>query len=102
MYIVLEIQKNTEGQAGVIPLAYATLREAEGRFHQILAVAAESQLPVHAAAVLTEDGRSLRSECYQRAAVPEEPEPDDPDEPEPDGEDEPEPDGEDEPGDEEE
>ncbi len=89
MYIVLEIQKNTEGQVGVIPLAYPTLREAEGRFHQILAVAAESQLPVHAAAVLTEDGRSLRSECYQRAAVPEEPEPGDPDEPEPDGEDEP-------------
>lgn len=78
MYIVLEIQKNTEGQVGVIPLAYATMREAEGRFHQVLAVAAESQLPVHAAVILTEDGGHLRSECYQRAAVPEEP-----DEPEP-------------------
>ena len=100
MYIVLEIQKNAEGQAGVIPVVYDTLREAEGRFHQILAVAAQSQLPVHAAAVLTEDGRHLRSECYQRAAAPVEPEPSEPDEPadmdepEAEGGDEPDGDGE--------
>ncbi len=64
MYIVIEIQTNADGTVGTIITQWNNLQQAESKFHNILAYAAASELPVHAAALLTNDGLLLRNESY--------------------------------------
>lgn len=64
MYIVIEIQTNADGTVGTIITQWDKLRQAESKFHAILAYAAASEMPVHAAALLTNDGLLLRNESY--------------------------------------
>lgn len=63
-YIVLEIQKNSEGQISTIPYAFATETEALAKYYQILSVAALSGLKKHGAVILTDEGFSLRYDCF--------------------------------------
>lgn len=69
-YIVVEIQ--TAASTATIVTQHDTRQAAEGKFHQVLAAAAVSSVPVHAAVLMTEEGFQLRSECYKHPA--EEPE----------------------------
>lgn len=65
-YLVIEIQKFEDGAITTPTYAYDDRNAAEGKFHDICGAAARSTLPVHACAMLTEDGRLARNpECYK-------------------------------------
>ncbi len=59
MFIVLEIQNSS-----ILVNTYNTRNEAENKYHTILAYAAVSSIEKHAAAMLTEDGEYIKSECF--------------------------------------
>ena len=73
MYIVIEIQNS--GTVATIVNQYADKNAAESKFHQILASAAVSSVPVHSAVLMTDRGVWLRSESYEHPAPAQEPEP---------------------------
>ena len=64
MYIVIEIQTNADGTVGSLVYSYAERNEAEAQFHRILAAAAVSALPKHAAAMMSAEGFPLLRGCY--------------------------------------
>lgn len=55
-YIVIELQTDASGNVANIVTKKDTLNEAEALFHQILASAAISSVPVHAAVILNNYG----------------------------------------------
>lgn len=65
MYIVIELQKNTEGVVSNIVTSYNTLAEAESKFYSILAAAAVSTVPVHSAVIVSEEGFPVANKCYK-------------------------------------
>ena len=65
MYIVLEIQTNANGAVGTLVNNYESRDQAESSYHTILAAAALSSLPCHAAVLLTERGGILASAYYE-------------------------------------
>ena len=67
-YIVLEIQTNANGAIGTLVTAYADQMQAESAYHSVLASAALSALPRHAAALLTSDGSLQAAQSYEHAA----------------------------------
>lgn len=64
-YIVIEIQTNSDGTIGNIVTAYADRNQAESAYHSVLASAALSKLPRHAAVLVMNDGTLLESRCYE-------------------------------------
>lgn len=77
-FVVIEIQKTKDGQIANLVTVHETINGAENKYHTILAAAAISGLPSHAAVILEENGNQIAHECY----TTEEPEP----EPEPEAE----------------
>ena len=80
-YYVVEIQTYADGTYGhLVHPAYdedpnkAHLK-AESKFHEILAAAAISELPSHAAILFTSEGYPLMNQCYKHPIVTPEPEP---------------------------
>ena len=65
MYIVIELQKNAEGVVSNIVTAFDTLAEAESKYHGILASAAISNIPVHSAIIISEEGFPVKHQCYK-------------------------------------
>ena len=65
MYIVLETQTNSEGQVATLINQYEDEFAADSKFHQILASAAISDIPVHTVFILTDDGYVIRAEGYK-------------------------------------
>lgn len=65
MYIVVELQTNTEGVVSNIVTAYQTLPEAESKYHSILAAAAVSEIPVHSAIIVSAEGFPVMHQCYK-------------------------------------
>ena len=65
MYIVIELQKNTDGVVANIVTSHNTLSEAESKYHSILANAAMSALPVHSAIIVSEEGFPVKHQCYK-------------------------------------
>ena len=63
-YIVIELQTNTDGTVGNLVYAYDSRDDADSKFHAILAAAAVSNVPRHAAVLMNSDGNVYRSECY--------------------------------------
>ena len=73
MYIVTEIQTNANGQVAVVePYVTESKDAAENKYHTILAYAAQSTLPKHAAIMYSEEGFTLKSECYKHEPQPQE------------------------------
>lgn len=64
-FIVIEIQTNSDGTVGNIVQAFDTQEQAESTYHSILASAAISKLPVHAAALMTNEGYCMEYRCYK-------------------------------------
>lgn len=64
MYIVIEIQKNQNGSIGTLVNSYEDRNTAEQKYHQVLAAAAVSSLPIHTAVMLMENGYKIKSESY--------------------------------------
>lgn len=65
MFIVIELQKNENGTVGNIVTEHSTQAEAESKYHAILAAAAVSNLPVHSAVIVSEEGFPLMHQCYK-------------------------------------
>lgn len=75
MYLVIEIQTNADGTIGTIITQHATQNEAESKYHTVLAAAALSHLPVHAAVLCTNYGSVLMAQHYTYEEPSPEPEP---------------------------
>lgn len=71
-YLVIEIQKFANGNMSTPTYAYDNLNSAEAKYHQILAAAANSELPVHSAMLFSEEGFPMRHECYKHEPKTEE------------------------------
>jgi hypothetical protein len=64
-YVVIELQTNSDGTVGNLVTAHDTRNAAESAYHSVLAAAAVSALPKHAAVLLTSEGTLLDSRCYE-------------------------------------
>lgn len=64
-YIVIELQKNSEGNVANIVTSFDSLAEAESKYHAILSVAAISKIPVHSAIIVSEEGFPVEHKCYK-------------------------------------
>ena len=64
MFIVTEIQ-TANGKTSTITNQFATLNEADNKYHSILAAAAVSSVEVHAAIMYTATGTFIKSEYYR-------------------------------------
>ena len=65
MYIILEIQEETEGcTPNTITYTATTLDEAKSKFHYVLSYASVSNLYRHGAIIMRTDGRYLGNESY--------------------------------------
>lgn len=67
-YVVVEIQTNTDGAIVALVNDFDNKLDAEQKYHTILAYAAVSTLPVHAAVILTNEGRTVKTEMYTHEA----------------------------------
>lgn len=63
-YIVMEIQTNYDGSVGNLVYAFDDRPHAERQYHLILSAAAVTQLPMHAAVMLTNEGNILAHQVY--------------------------------------
>ena len=65
MYIVLEIQTYANGTVATLPpIIKASRDEAESAYHSILSAAAVSELPLHSAILMSNEGRELMHQAY--------------------------------------
>ena len=64
-YIVIELQKNKEGVVTNIVTEHENKELAESKYHTILSFAAVSEMPVHSAVILSEEGFCVASKCYK-------------------------------------
>ena len=65
MFIVIELQKNESGSVANIVTEHSTQAEAESKYYSTLAAAAVSNLPVHSAVIVSEEGFPLMYQCYK-------------------------------------
>lgn len=65
MFIVIEIQTNQDGTVGNVVTAYEDRLRAEAAYHSVLAAAALSELPCHAAVMVEGDGTFVDSQHYE-------------------------------------
>lgn len=63
-YIVIELQKSTEGVVSNIVTEHPTLNEAESKYFSVMAAAAVSEIPVHSAIIVSEEALPVRHEFY--------------------------------------
>ena len=65
MYIVIELQKSADGHVANIVTEHTSLNEAESKYHSILAAAAVSNIPMHSAIIVSEEGFPVKHYCYK-------------------------------------
>lgn len=66
VYIVIEIQAD-DSTAATIVNTYTDRNLAEQKYHNVLAAAAVSAVPVHSAVMLTGDGTRIKGETYRHS-----------------------------------
>ena len=71
MYAVMELQKTNESLS-VLTTTFDNRQDAESKFHQVLQYAAVSNVPVHSAVIMSEDGSLLKRESYRHTVVEQE------------------------------
>lgn len=64
VYIVMEVQSDG-ATASTLINSYTERNEAESKYHQILTSAAVSSVKVHTAVLLTDTGKTLKTEKYE-------------------------------------
>lgn len=69
MYIVIELQTDSEGHVANIVTAYDDYPQAQQKFYTICAAAAVSSVSVHSAVILDNTGRRLASESFNHDVV---------------------------------
>ena len=62
-YVIVELQ-DMESQVANLVTAYASVNQAEQKYHEVLSAAAVSQVPVHSAIMLNSEGPYIKSEAY--------------------------------------
>lgn len=62
-YVVVELQDNGTQVANIVT-SFDSVYQAEQKYHQVLAAAAVSQVPVHSAIMLNSEGQYIKSEGY--------------------------------------
>lgn len=67
-YLVIEIQTFEGGQVTTQAWRYEDELSAEAKYHSVLAAAAKSALPRHAATMLAGDGSYVQHRCYEHGA----------------------------------
>ncbi len=68
-YIVIELQTYADGSVGSFINTFDDRNTAEQKYHTILAAAAVSQIPTHAAVMLTKEGMLLMNQYYIHSAA---------------------------------
>ena len=68
MYIILEMQTYADGNIGTLVFTRETRLEAESKYHEVLAAAAISSLPMHAAVLMTNEGNVISHQSYTHEA----------------------------------
>ncbi len=63
-FIVIEIQKDKDGNIGNLIWSYDNQNQAESQYYTVLAAAAISTIPKHSVSLLHEDGFVIRTETY--------------------------------------
>lgn len=66
MFIVSELQ--TTETTAVISYVFSDRLQAEQKYHEVLSFAAVSQVPVHSAVMLTDEGVLIKRESYRHEA----------------------------------
>ena len=74
MFIIFEIQTNSDGTVGTLVSTHEDQLQAESAYHSVLASAAISALPVHSCVLLTEEGFEIMHGCFKHAQPEPEPE----------------------------
>ena len=64
-YIVIELQKNTDGVVSNIVTSHDNLATAESKYYSILSSAAVGNVPVHSAIIVSEEGFPVKYQCYK-------------------------------------
>ena len=70
-YLVIEIQTAADGTVGNFVWSFSDRQLAEQKYHTVLASAAVSSLPKHAAAMLSNDGILIDRRCYEHNEITE-------------------------------
>ena len=70
-YLVIEIQIQSDGTTGTFTWAYDNTADAMSKYYSVLAVAVQSQIAVHTAVILDENGTVYRKECIRHEEVAE-------------------------------
>ena len=70
MFIVIEIQKTDDSTVATLVSSHETRKEAESKYHTVLAYAAISELRTHSAMIMTDEAIPIKYEYYEN--VPEE------------------------------
>lgn len=73
MYIVIEFQTDASGNVSTLVTQHSTRAEAESKYYTVLAYAAISSVPLHAAMLCFANGKHLMSQAYEHPVVVEEP-----------------------------
>ena len=66
-YVIVEMQTNETGATAVLTQTAADRNHAKSIYHQVLAAAAVSTVPVHSCALLTEEGVEMVYESFTHA-----------------------------------
>ena len=69
MYIVIETQTTNDSVAIAPPVSFNNIDKAYQKFYMILAAAAVSNIPIHAAIMLNEKGELIRSEYFDHTVI---------------------------------
>ena len=64
-YLVVEMQKQTDGRIAHIETAFTDRNTAEQKYHEVLSFAAVSTIPIHTAVILSEEGNLIKKETYR-------------------------------------
>ena len=64
-YIVIELQTAASGSVTNIVTSHDTLQQAESKYHTVLAAAAVSDLPCHAAVLMDSEGGFMEARHYE-------------------------------------
>ena len=65
MYIVIELQTNSDGTVGNFVWAFADEEHAFSKYHAVLASASVSALPVHSCVILRHDGVQIAGQAFK-------------------------------------
>lgn len=72
MYIIIELQTDSEGNVGNIITSFESRSDAENKYHVAAAYAAVSSVPVHAVIFIDNRGKQIEPPCVFYHAAQEE------------------------------